>query len=84
MPAAYHAFDSFFSSKSRKATVFGTLLGLFQFTKLQTGISIGCQDFCHVVDSLFVDTKQQHVYNFMDDLVISSETLGEHLTQFDI
>jgi hypothetical protein len=46
------------SAKSRKATVFCTPFGLFEFTKLPMGISVGCQVLCHVVDSVFGDFKQ--------------------------
>jgi hypothetical protein len=43
------------------------------------GISIGCQVLCRVVDSLFGDVKYHYVFNFMDDLVVHSESLEEHL-----
>jgi hypothetical protein len=66
------------SAKSRKVTAFCTPFGLFEFTKLPMGISVGCQVF-RVVDSLFGDLKYKFVYNFMDDLVVYSGSLNERL-----
>jgi hypothetical protein len=60
------------SSKNRKATAFCTPFGLYEFTKLPMGISVGCQVLSRVVDSLFGDLKHKYVYNFMDDLVVYS------------
>jgi hypothetical protein len=66
------------SAKSRKA--FCTKFGLYQFTKLSMGISVGCQVLLRVVDSLFGDLKHKYVYNFMDDLLVYSRSMEEHLT----
>jgi hypothetical protein len=67
------------SAKSRKATAFCTPFGLFEFTKLPMGISVGCQVLSRVVNALFGDLKQKFVYNFMDDLVVYSISFAEHL-----
>jgi hypothetical protein len=67
------------SAKSRKVTAFCTPFGLFEFTKLPMGISVGCQVLSRVVDSLFGDLKHNFVYNFMDDLVVYSSSLEEHV-----
>jgi transposase InsO family protein len=67
------------SAKSRKITAFCTPFGLFEFTKLPMGISVGCQVLSRVVDSLFGDLKHKFVYNFMDDLVVYSTSMEEHL-----
>jgi hypothetical protein len=67
------------SSKSRKVTAFCTPFGLFEFNKLPMGISVGCQVLSRVIDSLFGDLKHNFVYNFMDDLVVYSTSLDEHL-----
>jgi hypothetical protein len=66
------------SAKSRKVTAFCTPFGLFEFTKLPMGISVGCQVLSRVVDTLFGDLKHQYVYNFMDDLLIYSRSREEH------
>jgi hypothetical protein len=67
------------SAKSRKATAFCTPFGLFEFTKLPMGISVGCQVLSRVIDSLFGDLKHKYVYNFMDDLLVYSRSMEEHL-----
>jgi hypothetical protein len=67
------------SAKSRKATAFCTPVGLFEFTKLPMGISVGCQVLSRVIDSLFGDLKYKYVYNFMDDLLVYSRSMEEHL-----
>jgi hypothetical protein len=67
------------SAKSRKATAFCTSFGLFEFTKLPMGISVGCQVLSRVVDFLFGDLKHSFDYNFMDDLVVYSSSFEEHL-----
>jgi hypothetical protein len=68
-----------FSAKSRKATAFCTPFGLFEYTKLPMGISVGCQVLSRVVDSFFGDLKHRFVYNFMDDWVLYSSSFEEHL-----
>jgi hypothetical protein len=67
------------SAKSRKVTAFSTPFGLFEFTKLPMGISAGYQVLSRVIDSLFGDLKHIFVYNFMDDLVVYSSSLEEHV-----
>jgi hypothetical protein len=75
--SAYYQIPLF--AKSRKVTAFCTPFGLFEFTKLPMGISVGCQVVSRVVNSLFGDLKHKFVYNFMDDLVVYSYSLDEHL-----
>jgi hypothetical protein len=60
------------SKTSRKVTAFCTPFGLYEFTKLPMGISIGCQALPRLVDSLLGDIKYEYVYNFMDDFVVYS------------
>jgi hypothetical protein len=67
------------SAKSRKATAFCTPFGLFEFTKLPIRISVDCQVLSWAVDSLFGDLKHKYVYNFMDDLLVYSCSMEEHL-----
>jgi hypothetical protein len=42
-------------------------------------VSVGCQVLSRVVDSLFGDLKHKYVYNFMDDLLVYSLSMEEHL-----
>jgi hypothetical protein len=64
--------------KSRRVTAFCTPFGLYEFTKLPMGISVGCQVLSRVVDTLFGDVKHRFVYNFMDDVVVYCSSLAEH------
>jgi hypothetical protein len=66
------------SAKSRKATVFSTPFGLYEFNNLPMGISVACQVLSRVVDSLFGVLKGKFVYNFIDDLVVYSSSFEEH------
>jgi hypothetical protein len=68
------------SVKSRRITAFCTPFGLFEFIKLSMGISVGCQGLSRVVDELFADLKGIFVFNFFDDLVFYSSSVGEHGT----
>jgi hypothetical protein len=70
------------SSKSRKTTAFCTPIGLYEFTKLPVENSVGCPVLSRVVDSLFGDLKHKYVYNFMDNLVVYSKSMEEHLIPF--
>jgi hypothetical protein len=68
------------STKSRKATAFCIPFGLYEFNKHPMGINVGCQVLLRVVDSLFGDLKNKYVYNFMDDLIVYSSSVQEHLS----
>jgi len=65
-------YQSPLSCNSRRVTAFCTPFGLFEFKKLPTGISIGCQGLSRVIDELFADMKGQYVFSFLDDLVVHS------------
>ena len=64
--------------QSRRITAFCTPYGLYEFNKLPTRISIGCQGLSHVVDNLFADLKGEYVFNYLDDLVVYSALISEH------
>jgi hypothetical protein len=66
------------SAKSRRVTAFCTPFGLFEFTKLPMGISIGCQGLSRVIDELFADLKGKYIFNFLDDLIVYSASVEEH------
>jgi hypothetical protein len=58
------------SVRSRRVTAFCTPFGLFEFSKLLMGISVGSQVLSRVIDELFADLKGKWVFNFLDDLVV--------------
>jgi len=68
------------SVQSRRVTAFCTPFGLFEFNKLPMGISVGSQGLIRVIDELFADLKGRWVFNFLDDLVVYSASVDEHLT----
>ena len=43
------------------------------------GISVGSQGLSRVVDELFVDLKSDFVFNYLDDLIIYSRSMEEHV-----
>jgi hypothetical protein len=65
--------------RSRRVTTFFTTFGLFQFNKLPMGTSVGFQSLSRVMDELFGDLKGDHVFNFLDDLVIYTPSAAEHV-----
>jgi hypothetical protein len=68
------------SVRSRRITAFCTPFGLFEFNKLPMGISVGSQGLSRVIDELFADLKGNGVFNFLDDLVVYSASVEEHLS----
>jgi len=70
------------TSKSRRVTAFCTPFGLFEYEKLQMGISVGCQGISFVVDNLFSALKGKYMFNYLDDLLIYSATVTEHKEHF--
>jgi len=43
------------------------------------GISVGSQGLTRVVDELFADMKGRYVFNYLDDLVVYSRSVNEHM-----
>jgi hypothetical protein len=72
------------SAKSRKVTAFCTPFGLFEFTKLPMGISLGCQVLSRVVDALLGDFRNKFIYSFLDDLVVYSRSREEHMQHLKV
>lgn len=64
--------------KSHRITAFCTPFGLYEFNKLLTGISRGCQSLSCVVDNSFADLKGEYVFNYLDDLVAYLVLIFEH------
>jgi len=64
--------------RSRRVTTSCTPFGLFEFSRLPMGISVGSQGLTRVVDELFADVKGTFVFNYLDDLVVYSRSVEEH------
>jgi hypothetical protein len=60
-------------------TAFCTLFGLFEFNKLPMKNSVGCHGLSRVTDELFANLKGKWVLNFLDDLVVYSSSVEEHV-----
>ena len=43
------------------------------------GINVCCQGFSGVVDELFADLKGKCIFNFLDDLVVYSSSVEDHV-----
>ena len=67
------------TSRSRRVTAFCTPFGLFEFNRLAMGISVGSQGLTRVADELFADMKERYVFNYLDDLVVYSRSVKEHM-----
>ena len=65
---------------SRRVTAFCTPFGLFEFSKFKIGISVGSQGLSRVIDELLADLKGKWVFNFLDDLVVHSPSIEEHMS----
>jgi hypothetical protein len=66
------------TARSKRVTAFCTPFGLYEFSKLPMGISVGSQGLSRVVDKLFADLKGKFVFNYLDDLVIYSPSEEAH------
>ena len=43
------------------------------------GISVGCQSLSRVINGLFSDLRGKYVFNFLEDLVVYSRSVVEHV-----
>ena len=64
---------------SRRVTAFCTSFGFIEFNRLHMGISVGSQVLSRVVDEVFADLKGRFVFSYLDDLVVYSCSVEEHV-----
>ena len=67
------------SENCRKYTAFATDWNLYEFCRVPFGIAVGAQVLTRLLDKIFSDIKFNFVFNYLDDLVIYSETFEEHV-----
>ena len=67
------------SNRSRRETAFCTPFELFEFNKLPMGISMGCHRLSRVINGLFSDLWGKYMFNFLEDLVVYSRSVAEHV-----
>ena len=75
--SAYHQIP--LAESCRKYTAFATDWNLYEFCRVPFGIAVGAQVLTRLLDKIFSDIKFKFIYNYLDDLVIYSETFEEHL-----
>jgi hypothetical protein len=71
------------TANSRRVTAFCTPFGLFEFSRMPVGISVGSQGLSRVVDNLFSDLKGQCIFNYLDDLIVFSSSEAVHKRQLE-
>ena len=67
------------SESSHPFTAFVTDWNLYEFCRVPFGIATGAQVLTRLLDRVFSDIKFEYVYNCLDDLVIYSANMEEHL-----
>ncbi|URQ09129.1 replicase [Halyomorpha halys erranti-like virus 1] len=77
LSSAYHQIP--LSPKSRPLTAFCTPWMLYEYTRLPFGISTGAQTLTRLLDLVFHDIKFKFVFNYLDDIIVYSESWTEHL-----
>jgi hypothetical protein len=65
------------SFRNCRLTAFSTPFGLFVFNNLPMVSSVGCQGLSRVIGDLFSDLR---VFNVLDDLVLYSLSVEDHVT----
>ena len=75
--SAYHQIP--LAESSKKFTAFTTDWNLYEFNRVPFGIAIGAQVLTRLLDIIFGDIKFKYLFNYLDDVVIYSETFEDHL-----
>lgn len=78
---AYHQIP--LKAESRPLTAFCVPWNLYQFRRVPMGLAVGAQTLTRLLDSLFHDVKFRYVFNYLDDLLVYSETFEDHLRQLE-
>jgi len=76
---AYHQIP--LAKASKPLTAFCTDWNLYQYTHVPFGLATGVQVLSRLLDRVFQDIKFEFIYNYLDDVVIYSESFEEHLEQ---
>ena len=67
------------SEESKRLTAFAVPFNLYQFTRVPFGISQGSSVCSRLLEKIFHDIKFKFVYHYLDDIVIYSESMDQHL-----
>jgi len=78
---AYHQIP--LKPESRPLTAFCVPWNLYQFTRVPMGLAVGAQTLTRLLDSIFHDVKFKYVFNYLDDLLVYSESFEDHLRHLE-
>lgn len=78
---AYHQVP--LKPESRPLTAFCVPWNLYQFKRVPMGLAVGAQTLTRLLDSIFHDVKFRYVFNYLDDLLVYSESFEEHLEHLE-
>ena len=67
------------SESSRHLTAFATDWNLYEFCRVPFGIATGAQVLTRLLDKVFSDIKFKYVYTYLDDLVVYSSNMNDHV-----
>ena len=71
--------------ESRKCTDFAVPgSGLWQFKRMTFGLTIAPATFQRLIDSLFGPEMEPHVFGYLDDIIIATDTFEEHQKWLEI
>ena len=77
MAGAFHCID--LDERDREKTAFATPFGSFQQKRLGFGVTNGPATYCRLVDRVLKDIPDTVAISFLDDGVIHSTTVDQHL-----
>lgn len=67
------------AEESKKLTAFAVPFNLYQFTRVPFGLSQGSSVCSRLLEKIFHDLKFKYVYHYLDDIVIYSKSMREHV-----
>ncbi len=71
------------AEKDKQKTAFCTPFGLFEYNRLPYGLSNGPSTFQRLMESIFSDESFQSVLLYLDDVIVFSSTVEQHLERLE-
>ena len=72
------------ASASREITAFSTPNGHYEFCRMPFGLKSAPITFQRLMNTLFAPLMGKHVYAYLDDLIVFSKNVAEHITSLDL
>lgn len=79
--SAYHQIG--LAPESRPISTFCVPWNTYCFKRIPMGLAVGAQVLTRLLDMVFHDLKFKYVFNYLDDLVVYSETWESHLVHIE-